>query len=79
MPKKKKSDSPIKLKLNHKRFYPSESVKCCGIKTDENLNWNRNIHHIAIKLNRANVLLSTIRNVNRHILRNKHLPNLIHI
>ena len=35
---------------------------------DENLNWKQHIYEIAIKLNRANVLLYTIRNfVNRHI------------
>ena len=37
---------------------------------DENLNWEQHIHDIAIKLNRANALLFTIRNyVNKHILR----------
>ena len=51
-------------------LYPSKSVKYLGIKTDENLNWKQHIHDIAIKLNRANSLLYTIRNyVNKHILR----------
>ena len=67
---KKKLDSPIKIKLSYKRPYPSKSVKYFGIKTDENLNWKQHIHDIAIKLNRANSLLYTIRNyVNKHILR----------
>ena len=36
----------------------------------DNLNWKQHIHDIAIKLNRANALLSTGRNyVNKHILR----------
>ena len=67
---RKKLDSPIKIKLNRKRLYPSKSVKYLGIKIDESLNWNQHIHDIAIKLNRANALLYTIRNfINRHILR----------
>ena len=36
----------------------------------EHLNWKQHIHDIAIKLNRANALLSIIRNyVNKHTLR----------
>ena len=67
---RKKLNSPIKIKLNRKRLYPSKSVKYIGIKIDENLNWKQHIHDIAIKLNRANALLFTIRNyVNKHILR----------
>ena len=67
---RKKLDSPIKIKLSHKRVYPSKSVKYLDIKIYENLNWKQHIHDIAIKLNRANALLYTIRNfVNRHILR----------
>ena len=67
---RKKLDSPIKIKLNRKRLYPSKSVKYLGIKIDESLNWKQHIHDIAIKLNRANALLYMIRNiVNRHILR----------
>ena len=61
---RKKLDSPIKIK------YPSKSVKYLGINIDENLNWKPYIYDITIKLNRANVLLSIIRNyVNKHILR----------
>ena len=38
---------------------------------DEHLNWKQHIHDIAIKLNRANALLFTIRNyVNKHTPRN---------
>ena len=33
-----KLDTPIKLKLNHKRLYSCKSDKYLGIKTDENLN-----------------------------------------
>ena len=67
---RKKLDSPIKIKLSRKRLYPSKSVKYLGIKIDENLNWKQHIHDIAVKVNRANDLLSLIRNyVNRHLLR----------
>ena len=67
---RKKLDSPIKIKLSRKRLYPSKSVKYLGIKIDENLNWKQHIHDITIKLNRANALLSIIRNyVNKHTLR----------
>ena len=34
---RKKLDSPIKIKLSSKRFYPSKSVKYLGIKIDEKL------------------------------------------
>ena len=63
----KKVDSPIKIELNRKRFHLS---KYLGIKIDENSNWKQRIYNIAIKLNRANALLFTIRNyVNKYILR----------
>ena len=53
-----------------KKVYLSKSVKYLCIKIDEHLNWKQHIHDIAIKLNRANALLSIIRNyVNKHILR----------
>ena len=51
---RKNVDSPIKIKLNCKRLYPSKSVKYLGIKINENFNWKQHIHYIAIKLNRAN-------------------------
>ena len=60
---RKKLDSPMKV-------LPFKSVKYLGIKIDENLNWKQHIHDIAIKLNRANALLSIIRNyVNKLTLR----------
>ena len=66
----KKIDSPIKIKLNCKRLSPSKSVKYLGIKANENFNWKQHIHDIAIKLHRANDLLSITRiYVNKHVLR----------
>ena len=71
----KKLDSPIKIKLSRKRLCPSKLVKDLRIKIDENLNWKQNIHDVAMKLNRANALLYTIKNfVNRDILRTIYFP-----
>ena len=58
----KKVDSPIKIKLNCRRLYPSKSVQCIGIKINENFNSKQRIHDIAMKLNIANALLPIIRN-----------------
>ena len=58
---KKLTDAPLKLKLNGKRLYSTYSVKYLGIKLDENLNWKQQFSDIAIKLNRANPILSKLR------------------
>ena len=59
-----------KIKLNCERLYLSKSVKYLGIKINEHFNWKQHIHHIAKNLNRANALLSIIRNyVNKDTLR----------
>ena len=55
---RKKLDSEVKIKLNRKRLYPTDSVKYLGIRTDKNLNWKHYVSDIAIKLNRANALFS---------------------
>ena len=61
----------IKIKLNGKRLYPSNSVKYLGIKIDRFLHWHDQVNNIAVKLNRANALLLKIRNhVNTKTLRN---------
>ena len=53
---RKKLDTEIKIKLNRKQLYPSQSVRYLGIKIDQNLNWKDHINDIAVKLNRANAL-----------------------
>ena len=58
---RKLTDVPLKLKLNGKRLYPTNSVKYLGINIDENLNWKQQISDIAIKLNKANGILSKLR------------------
>ena len=67
---RKKVNSPIKIKLNCTSLYPSKSVKYLGIKINKSFHWKQHIHDIAIKLNRANALLSLIRiYVNKDTLR----------
>ena len=53
--------SQLKLNLNGKRLCLTDSMKHVGIKTDENLNRKQRISDIAINLNRANVILSKLR------------------
>ena len=57
----KKLDFDLKLKLNDKRLYPTESVKYLGIKIDENLTWIDHINDSAIELNRANAMPFKVR------------------
>ena len=42
-------------------LYTAKSVKYLGIKIDENLNWHEQINNVAVKLNRANAMLSKVR------------------
>ena len=60
-PLRKKLDSDLKLVLNGKKLYPSSSVKYLGIRIDSNLNWKDHSNLIAIKLNKANSILSKLR------------------
>ena len=41
--KTKQIDCGLKLKLNGKRLYPTNSVKYLGVKIDENLSWKQDI------------------------------------
>ena len=59
--KRKRFHGELKIKLNGKRFYSTESVKYLGAKTDENLTWKHHINDFSIKLNRANTLLFKVR------------------
>ena len=61
---RKLTDVPLKLKLNGKRLYPTNSVKYLGINIDENLTWKQQISDIAIKLNKTNGILSKLRHFN---------------
>ena len=58
---KKQLEFGLKLKLNGKRLYPTDSVKYLGVKIDEHLTWKPHIDGISAKLNKANAMLSKIR------------------
>ena len=58
---RKQTEATMKIKLNGKRLYTTNSVKYLGIKIDENLNWHEQINNVAVKLNRANAMLSRVR------------------
>ena len=51
----------MKLKLNGKRLYTTDSVRYLGIKIDENSNWHQQINTVVVKLNKANAMLSKVR------------------
>ena len=68
--KGKQFDGEIKLKLSHKRLFPTDSLKYLGVKIDGNLSWKSHIDYLPVKLRRANALLFKIRNfVNSSVLR----------
>ena len=63
----------MKIKLNGKRFYPTDSVKYHGVKTDSKLNWKSHVNATATKLNRENAMLYKVRDVvNANILKSKY-------
>ena len=50
-PKRKPLDFNMKIKLNGKRLYPTDSVRHLGVKIDSKLNWNSLANATATKLN----------------------------
>ena len=60
---KKQLDCDLKIKLNGKRCYEADSVRYLGIQIDKRLPWKQQINHVALKLNKANVMLSKLRHV----------------
>ena len=63
-------DHTLKLKRDGKRLSPSQSVKYLGVLLDEHLQWNDQIAHVKIRLNRAIGIFSKIRhNANPTILK----------
>ena len=60
-PKRKSMDFNLKIKLNGKRLYETNSVKYLGIRIDNKLNWKVHINDIALKLIRANAMLYKVR------------------
>ena len=60
---KKQLDCSLKIKLNGKRLYDTDSVKYLGIQIDKRLISKQHINHVAVKLNKANAMLSKLRHV----------------
>ena len=60
---KKQLDCDLKMKLNGKSLYETDSVRYLGIKIDKRLTWKQQITHVALKLNKANAMLSKLRHV----------------
>ena len=60
---KKQLDCDLKIKLNGKKLYETDSVRYLGIQIDKRLTWKRQINHVALKLNKANAMLSKLRRV----------------
>ena len=60
----------MKIKLNGKRLYSSDSVRYLGVKIDSKLNWKNHVNAIAPKLHRANAMLYKVRYfVNANVLK----------
>ena len=51
----------MKVKLNRKRLYPTDSERYLGVKIDGKLNWNSHVNAIATKVNQANAMLYKVR------------------
>ena len=60
---KKQLDCDLKIKLNGKRLYETDSAKYLGIQIHKRLTWKQHINHAALKLNKANAMLSKLRHV----------------
>ena len=60
-PKRKPLDFNVKIKLNGKRVYPTDSMRYLGVKIDSKLNWRSYVNAIATKLNHANAMLYKVR------------------
>ena len=60
---KKQLHCDLKIKLNGKRLYETDSVRYLGIQIDKRLTWKQQINHVAPKLNKANAMLSKLRHV----------------
>ena len=71
---KKQLDFGLKLRLNGKRLYPTNSVKYLGVKIDEHWTWKSQIDGISTKLNKSNAILSKV----RHFVDQKTLKAIYH-
>ena len=60
---KKQFDFDLKIKLNGKKLYEIDSLKYLEIQIEKRLTWKQQINHLALNLNKANTLLSKLRQV----------------
>ena len=60
---KKQRDCDLKIRLNGKRLFETDSVRYLGIQIDKRLTWKQQINHVALKLDKANAMLSKLRHV----------------
>ena len=60
-PKRRPINYDVKIKINGKRIFPSESVKYLGVYIDKNLNWNVHVNYVCDKLKRCNGALCKLR------------------
>ena len=51
----------MKIMLNGKRLYPTDSVKYFGVKIDNKLNWKSDVNATSTKLNRENAMVYNLR------------------
>ena len=56
----KQLDCDLKIKLNGKKLYETDSVKYLGIQIDKRLTWKQYINQVALKLNKVNAMLSLL-------------------
>ena len=54
---KKQPDHKLKIKLNGKKLYKTDSVTYLGIDLDKYLTWKHQINNVTIKLNEANAVI----------------------
>ena len=60
-PKRKSMDFNLKIWLNGKQPYETNSLKYLGIRIDNKLNWKAHVNDIALKVIRANAVLYKVR------------------
>ena len=60
-PKRKSMDFSLKIRLNGKQLYETNSLKYLDIRIDNKINWRARINDIALKLIKANAILYKVR------------------
>ena len=58
---KKQLDCDLKIKLNGKRLYETDSIRYLGIQIKKRLTWKQQVNYVAFKLNKAYAMLSKLR------------------